>query len=568
MPETVGIGIQDFGKLIENNCFYIDKTYFIKDWWENKDDVTLITRPRRFGKTLTMNMLEKFFSVRYAGSDIFERLSIWRNEKYRKLQGTYPVISVSFARVKGTDFKAVRNAICQIITDIYMRHRFLLEGDLLAPPEKNYFEGVSDTMEDAVAVVALQRLSGYLYRYYGKKAIILLDEYDTPMQEAYVNGYWNEMSDLIRKMFHSVLKDNLYLERALMTGTTRISKESVFSDLNHLKVVTITSKKYETVFGFTEEEVTWALEKYGLQDHRQAVKEWYDGFKFGDCDHIYNPWSVLNFLDERRLDDYWVNTGSHKLIEQLIGRGSRSIKIIVEELLSGKTFRTIIDENMNFNDADHREEAVWSLLLASGYLKVKQSVTDPKWGDTEYVLSLTNKEAAGMFRKMITGWFSGCSSSYNDFVKALLIGDLEAMNGYMNRIALATFGIFDTGAKPSERSEPERFYHGFFLGLTVELSDKYLVASNRESGFGRYDVMFEPIDTNSDAIIIEFKVHDIHTGKSMQDTVGTAISQIISKKYAASLEAKGINKDRIRVYGFAFQGKKVFIDGGWITQFE
>lgn len=568
MPRTIGIGIQDFGKLIENDCLYIDKTYFIKDWWENKDDVTLITRPRRFGKTLTMNMLEKFFSVKYAGSSIFEGLSIWKYEKYRKMQGTYPVISVSFARVKGTDFKAVRSAICQIITDIYMRHRFLLEGDLLAPPEKNYFEQVSDTMEDAVVVVAFARLSEYLYRYYGKKVIILLDEYDTPMQEAYVNGYWEQMSDLIRKMFSSALKDNAYLERALMTGITRISKESVFSDLNHLKVVTVISKKYETVFGFTEAEVLGALEEYGMLEQRLQVKEWNDGFQFGDCDHIYNPWSVLNFLDEGRLDDYWVNTGSHKLIEELIGRGSSRVKMIVEELLNGGDFRTAVDENMNFRELDHKEEAVWSLLLASGYLKVKQVVADPKWGDTEYVLSLTNKEAAGMFRKMITGWFSGCSSNYNDFVKAMLAGDLEAMNGYMNRIALATFSIFDAGVKPSDSSEPERFYHGFFLGLTVELSDKYMITSNRESGFGRYDVMFEPTDAGSDGMIIEFKVHDAGSGKSMQDTVQAAIRQILSKKYAAVLEAKGIGKDRIRIYGFAFQGKKVLIDGGRITDFE
>lgn len=566
MPGPVGIGIQDFGKLITNGCFYIDKTYFIKDWWESHDDVTLITRPRRFGKTLTMSMLERFFSVQDAGSRMFEHLWIWEEEKYRGLQGTYPVISMSFARVKGKDYKAVRDAICQIIADIYMKHRFLMEGELLAEPEKRYFEQVCDTMDDAVAVAAIQRLSEYLFRYYGKKVILLLDEYDTPLQEAYVNGYWEEISDFIRKMFHASFKDNQNLERAVMTGITRVSRESVFSDLNHLKVVTVTSEKYATVFGFTEAEVFEALEAYGLHDRKREVKEWYDGFRFGNCDNIYNPWSVLNFLDERRIDGYWVNTSSNQMIERLIGGSSSLVKQIVEDLISGGDFCTSVNENLVYDQLDQEENAVWSLLLASGYLKVKQCFADPEWGDVKYVLALTNKEVAGMFRNMVKNWFSGCSSSYHDFIKALLRNDLEAMNGYMNRVALATFSIFDAGTKSSKTAEPERFYHGFFLGLSVGLSDRYSITSNRESGFGRYDVMFEPKDGRSDAMIIEFKVHG--RGTRMEETVHAAVSQILKKKYAAALEEKGIPKNRIRIYGFAFQGKQVLIGGGYLMDYE
>ncbi len=568
MPKTVGIGIQDFQKVMERDCFYVDKTRFLKEWWESQDDVTLITRPRRFGKTLTVSMTEQFFSVRYKDARwMFEQLVIWKEEKYRRLQGTYPVVSVSFARVKGSSFPLVREKICQILTDVYQRHTFLLEGNLLTDAEKEYFHRVTDKMDDAVAEIACNRLCEYLARYYGKKVILLLDEYDTPMQEAYLGGYWKEMADFVRSIFAAAFKDNPYLERALLTGITRVSKESVFSDLNHLKVVTVTSRKYQDAFGFTQQEVFDALEEYGLSDRKHEVKQWYDGFQFGECANIYNPWSVINYLDERKLDDYWVNTSSNKLVEQLIGRGGADVKRIVEILLKGGEFRTRIDENIVYGDLDTDEGAVWSLLLASGYLKAKECRVNAK-GEKEYVLTLTNQEVACMFRRMVRNWFSVCSSNYNDFIKAMLVGDLEAMNTYINRVALATFSSFDTGGKPSRACEPERFYHGFFLGLSVELSDRYTVTSNRESGFGRYDVMFEPTDSFGNGMVIEFKVHAPSKEKSMEDTVSAALSQIIEKKYALKLEAKGIAKGRIRIYGFAFRGKEVLIGGGWLADFD
>ncbi|MDE7313689.1 MAG: ATP-binding protein [Eubacterium sp.] len=567
MPKTVGIGIQDFRKVVERDCFYIDKTLFIKEWWESQDDVTLITRPRRFGKTLTLSMTEQFFSVKYRDSGwMFEPFAIWKEEKYQRLQGTYPVVNLSFSRVKGSNFQLVREKICQILAEVYQRHTFLLEGDLLSDSEKEFFHQVTDKMDDAVAGVACNRISEYLVRYYGKKVILLLDEYDTPMQEAYIYGYWKEMSDFIRSMFAAALKDNPYLERALLTGITRVSKESVFSDLNHLKVVTTTSRKYQSAFGFTEQEVFSALEEYGLADRKQEVKLWYDGFQFGNCGNLYNPWSIINYLDEREFDDYWVNTSSNKLVEQLIGKGSANVKRIVEELLKGRDFRTKMDENIVYHDLHTDEGAIWSLLLASGYLKVKNCVKNSS-GEKEYVLALTNREVVCMFRRMVRNWFSVCSSNYNDFIKAMLVGDLEAMNAYMNRVALATFSMFDAGIKPSQGSEPERFYHGFFLGLSVELSDRYTVTSNRESGFGRYDVMFEPTDSFGNGMIIEFKVHAPSKEKSLEDTVSAALSQIIEKKYSVKLESKGIPEGRIRIYGFAFRGKEVLIGGGWLADF-
>ncbi|MBP3474933.1 MAG: AAA family ATPase [Lachnospiraceae bacterium] len=562
MARTVGIGIQDFGKIITNHCFYVDKTNFIKEWWESQDEVTLITRPRRFGKTLTMSMTEQFFSVKYAGrSDLFEGLSIWQEEKYRALQGTYPVISLSFANVKEKTYQQTKQRIGQLLTELYNKNYFLLESGLLTEEEKQYFLSVSMDMPEVVATIAIYRLSDFLSRYYGKKVIILLDEYDTPMQEAYVDGYWEELVTFTRSMFNAAFKTNPWLERAIMTGITRVSKESIFSDLNNLEVVTTTSSKYGTAFGFTEEEVFAALDEYGMSEDREKVKQWYDGFVFGEWKDIYNPWSILNLLDKKKFTTYWANTSSNSLVGKLIREGNKNIKASFEALLQGEHLFIPIDEQIVYNQLDDNEYAIWSLLVASGYLKVLSYeeyesgiVTAPK-----YELALTNYEVSRMFRSMVHGWFLGNASDYNDFLKALLLGDLDAMNEYMSRIVMETFSFFDTGKYSAGRAEPERFYHGFVLGLLVALEDRYVITSNRESGFGRYDIILEPKSKEADAIVIEFKVFNPRKDSSLEDTVAAALAQIEEKQYEVTLEAKGIPAQRIKKYGFAFEGKTVLI---------
>ena len=562
MTKTVSIGKQDFASLREQNSFYIDKTDLIRAWWESQDDITLITRPRRFGKTLNMDMLKCFFSNQYADrGDLFEGLSIWDEEKWRGLQGTYPVLFLSFAAVKADQLSEVKKQINMQIARLYEEHRYLLDGDLLSENEKAMYRNVSMYMEDAESSFSINLLCQYLYRYYGKKVIVLLDEYDTPMQEAYVHGYWDAFTSFLRSLFNATFKSNPYLERAVLTGITRVSKQSIFSDLNNLNVITTTSEEYATYFGFTEQEVFQALEEFGLADKKELVKQWYDGFTFGSHTDIYNPWSITNYLDKKKIGAYWAATSSNTLINSLIQQSATDIKEKMETLLQEKEILVTFDEQIVFEQLQQDKNAIWSLLLASGYLKVlgveQRGILLEPW----YHLKITNLETLGMFTGMFKGWFSASDCNYNAFVQALLQGNLKEMNVYMNDVALITFSSFDTGRHPSGKTQPERFYHGFVLGLLAELRDRYVLKSNRESGYGRYDVMLIPRDFAEQAYVLEFKVHDPEEEESLQETVQAALMQIQEKQYDAELSELHIKPEQIHHYGFAFEGKKVLIGG-------
>jgi hypothetical protein len=569
--KVVNIGAQQFDRLIEENKFYIDKTGFIREWWETGADVTLITRPRRFGKTLNMSMVECFFSNQYAGrSDLFEGLSIWtvpqnpEDKDYRLIQGTFPVIFLSFAKIKAADSKGMKYAMSSIIFEAYQKNRFLCEGDFLSEAEKRYFNSIEPGMEMEIAVDAIYTLSNFLCRYYDKRVIILLDEYDTPMQEAWISGYWDEAVRFFGNFFNASFKTNPYMQRALITGITRVSKESIFSDFNNPEVITTTSDKYASYFGFTEQEVFQALEEMGLEQEKEGVKRWYDGFTFGSVTGMYNPWSVVSFIASgKKYKTYWADTSSNGLVDKLIREGSAEIKKHFEMLLEGQSILVPIDEQIVYNQLEEYESAIWSLLLAGGYLKVL-SVEGLRLMDNlneeKYELALTNYEVRRMFAKMIRGWFRSTTEVYNEFIKALLSDNVKKMNTFMNKVALNTFSFFDSGTRPSQGAAPERFYHGFVLGMVIDLADRYKVCSNRESGYGRYDVLLKPLDKREKAFIFEFKVLDPDENElTLEDTLANAHAQIEEKQYAAELAAEGFAPAQLRKYGFAFQGKKCLI---------
>lgn len=518
VKKVIGIGKQSFEDIIQSNCFYIDKTSLIKEWWESEDDITLITRPRRFGKTLNMDMLKCFFSNQYRDQgQLFEGLNIWKEEKYQQLQGTYPVIYLSFADVKQTNYKDAVLKIKKIITDVYQQYIELAGWEGLTEVQVRQFQSVDPYMDDVTAQCALKDLSGYLYRYYEKKVIILLDEFDTPMQEAYIHGYWDEFTAFIRSLFNAAC------------------------------------------FGFTQEEVFTALEEFQLAGQKDAVKQWYDGFTFGSQRDIYNPWSITNYLKEKKLLAYWASTSSNDLINRLIQTSKPDVKEFMEELLNEREIVLNFDEQIVFDQLETKENAIWSLMVASGYLKIDKieyrGILHVPW----YHLKITNLETLGMFSEMFVGWFQNTRSNYNAFIKAMLCGNIKEMNAYMNEVALATFSSFDTGSHPSGRTQPERFYHGFVLGLLVELRDQYEVRSNRESGYGRYDVMLIPRQKNQLAFVLEFKVYDAQEELKLEDTVQSALVQIEEKDYDTELIERGISKSKIRHYGFAFEGKRVLI---------
>ena len=404
MEKVIATGSQDFEYLRKNNGFYVDKTDFIRKWWKGLDSVTLITRPRRFGKTLNMSTLNCFFSNKFENrGDLFEGLKVWEDADLRAQQGKWPVIFLSFAGIKGRTYDDTMVQMKKLLTRLYLDFPELYRYEGFENNERQSLKKICEDMSDTEAALSVNLLSGLLRKVYGKKVLIFLDEYDTPLQEAYINGYWDDLVAFTRTMFNNAFKTNPSLERGIMTGITRVSKESIFSDLNNLVVVTTTSNLYADCFGFTEEEVFQALEDQGFTEKdKQDVKRWYDGFTFGPVTDIYNPWSITNFLNEKKLKGYWANTSSNGLVGKLLRTGKPEIKKLFEDLMKGEVIRVPVDEQIIFNQLDTNPAAIWSLLLASGYLKVVHTTTFKEGNDylTEqiYTLELTNYEVWLMFK--------------------------------------------------------------------------------------------------------------------------------------------------------------------------
>ncbi len=560
MARTISLGAQGFADIRENGYFYVDKTDFVERWWESADVVTLVCRPRRFGKTLNLRTVECFLSPGYAGAGerLFSGLKVWDSERMRAIQGTVPVAFVSFADCKGGSFDEVRSKMFREVAAPFDCNRYLLE-DSLTPNARAQFEAVRSDMGNTDFTSSLKLLCTLLESHYGAKPVVLLDECDTPMQEAWLGGWWSDMVDLVRPFMNSTFKTNPALGRGLITGITRVSRESIFSDLNNLAVVTTSSPHYEECFGFTEEEVFAALDEFGVSADRTEVKRWYDGFAFGGADGIYNPWSITSYLKNGQFDTYWANTSGNALVSSLVRRGDEDVKADFQTLLEGGSIRKSLDEQVVFSELESKPNALWALLLATGYIKALGPV--PKYAHEPRELTVTNHEVMLFLDGMVESWFSAAASSYNRFTRALLAGDVDAMNAYLSDVARACVSSFDSGAHPSEHGEPERFYHGLVLGMLVELRGRYAVESNRESGFGRLDVALVPCDPtgNDPAVILEFKVFDPRRETSLEDTVRRAHEQIEAKAYRTALAERGIGTDRIQAYGVAFRGKDVLV---------
>ena len=550
MPRSIVVGEQDFAMLRTENCFYVDKTHFISEWWRSKNRVTLITRPRRFGKSLMMNTLGYFFSsARNDQKTLFSGLDVWNDSETRNAAGKYPVISLSFSECKNGTFASIRENILNALIGLLDKHNFLKESPKVSEQKRRFFSQFDKNSSDADAQYFLKWLCEATEMHYGIKPIVLLDEYDTPLQTAWLNGFWDDLVKFMQPMMGLTFKDNQSLTRGLMFGITRVSKESIFSDLNNPDVITTTSQKYATGFGFTEKEVFAAMDEYGLTD-KTGVKAWYDGFTFGNATDIYNPWSITKYLESKgKLNLYWANTSSNDLISRQLRKGSGEIKTQLEALLEGRSIEINLSEEISFRDLDTNPDALWSLLLASGYLKITEQ---PPNGCFLYKVAITNKENRDTFSNMVQAWFSG-KSGYAGFLQALTADNVEYMNVYLQQLTQATLSYFDVN-----QNEPEKFYHGFVLGLLTSLQNRFVLTSNRESGLGRYDILLEPIDHRKDlAYIIEFKT--VFNVDKLPEAVNSALKQIRDKAYAAQLTARGIAADRIRAYGIAFAGKRVLV---------
>lgn len=553
------IGSEVFADYIRPGIMYVDKTEFIKRWWESNDKVTLITRPRRFGKSLMLSTVEHFFSVRFNNQlNLFKDLFIFSQKEYADIAGTYPVIRLNFGMYKTGDVNNFKIGVANAIAELYEEYRGYIKWNTIDNYLKDKYETFIVNLRQGefnYLIESLRFLCKTLFLNFGIKPIILLDEYDTPIQEAYMHDMWDEIASLYRSFIFASFKANEYFERTILTGITCISKESFFSDMNNIVIDTVTSDRYADLFGFTEEEVFDALDCHDGME-KQKVKEMYDGFTFGKINNIYNPWSIVNYMRERKFKGYWISSGGNGLASRVILRGENEVKDDIHKLMNGESIHKKFSETITYNRLEYEQQSLWALLLCSGCLTASNVLCD--CDEIECDLRITNKETWYAFADMVNQWNYKVGSDRSDFCKYLIANDVEMMNVYMNSITQSMISMFDVGTKPSQKA-PERFYYGFVLGLLVELKDKYIIESNRESGYGRYDIMMIPRSKEYNGIIIEFKVHDSKQETNLGDTARNALKQINSMNYEKRLIESGVIKDKIKKYGFAFEGKDVLI---------
>ena len=559
MKKMIQIGTSDFKELIEKNNYFVDKSLLIKEFLENGAKIILTPRPRRFGKTLNLSMLKYFFDVKTKEEtkELFKGLKIENEKEIMKLQGEYPVIFITFKNQKHISFEDFQDGIRVLISNLYREHDYLLDSDKLSEFDKNDFKEII-LRKASIGVLSdgISNLMYYLNKHYGRRVMLFIDEYDVPIQEAYLRSYYNEMIVLIRNLLTSALKDNEYVEKSLLTGILRVAKESIFSGLNNLEVNTLLRYSFNDKFGFTEKEVDKLSNYYDAMEEIESIKQWYNGYIFGGK-IIYNPWSVLNYLKNRRegFMPYWINSSSNDLIKRLLLKGDNNIKLELEELIEGKSINKVIDDNIVMSEVEDSNENIWSFLLMSGYLKSIK--TENIEGILHCELKIPNKEVHIFYKNLINKWFkeSLTNQKYEEMIRTLISGDIENFGYIFEEFVINNISYFDVSGR-----EPERVYHAFVLGMLVSLSETYEIKSNKESGYGRYDVMIIPKDISKLGIIIEFKKINTLSKESIEEGTLKALQQIEEKRYSQELVNKGV-KDIIKL-AIVFKGKAVKIIQG------
>ena len=549
--KKIGIGESDFKGLRVRDNYYIDKTMYIKDIMDNESRVILVTRPRRFGKTLNMSMLKYYFDrTKKDSKELFQGLKILeQEEKYTSKLGYYPVIYVTLKDAGLMNYNLMMMQLKTIMMEVYYEHRYVLEKEEMSEGERKIFNRMLSAEANDIDIMnSLKILSKILYQYYNKPVILLIDEYDVPLQNAYIQGYYEEAVSFYRTFYGVTFKDNPYLEKTVITGVSRVAKESIFSGANNFDVYTVLDDEFSDDFGITEEEMEKAIQDFGIEEDRKEIKKWYDGYRIGNTEGIYNPWSILNYLKNKQLKQYWVNTSSNDLIK-LVLKNSSTIKEKMERLLKDEEIEVPINLETIIVGIENNEDNIWGLMLGTGYLKVTEVVN---LAEHIYKVKLPNYEIKLLFQQIINDWFKNkvIGNDLKSILKDLVTLNLDEFERKFRVLVKEMFSYMDVGENTAEN-----FYHAFVLGMLVGLKDTYYVNSNRESGYGRYDIMLEPKEKSGNSFIMEFKVLDDIKEKTIEDTIKNAKEQIDKKEYEAILKEKGYTN--ITKMVFAFKAKEV-----------